>query len=111
MILTQTFLLALFLSVAWGVYLVFTIRDLLSIQHLAKTTKRDRIEIIATFRRMIVAVCVFMLPFSLLIRTAIVGLGFGDQVAGQVVFFALAGSNIPGAVFAALTVTRPKWFD
>lgn len=103
----QVFALVSFLSLTWGTYLMFTLREFRA----ARNSKKGRVEMMALYRRSIVAICVFMLPFSLLVRTSLVLMGLGDQLAGQVVFYAFAGTNIPGSIFVALTVLKPEWFD
>lgn len=102
--------LAIFLSLCWGVYLVDCARDLNRARG-TRNTSANTLAAVVSFRRLIVAICVFMLPFSLVFRTTLVLLGSGDAFAGHIVFFALAGVNVPGAVFAALTVVKPGWFD
>lgn len=88
--------LALFLSVMWGIFLAYTINEYRG--------ARGRKEIVVGFRRMIVALCVFLLPFSLVFRTTCVLLGLGDDVIGQIAFFALVGPNVVGCIFAVVSL-------
>jgi hypothetical protein len=90
-----------FLSVMWGIYLAFTVTDYVKVK-----SYRDRRkgETVAAFRRMLVAFCVFSLPFSFVFRTACVILGIGDDVAGQVAFFALVGPNVVCSIFAVTSL-------
>lgn len=95
----QILALALFLSLTWGAYLVYTIRDWHTIR-----AKRNQREIIRAFRRMVVAMCLWLLPFSLLFRTTMVQLGLGADVVGQIVFFSLVGTNVLGSLFAVVSL-------
>lgn len=106
----QTLLLASFLSLTWGIYLAGSVRDLSRTR--GRTHPRPtRQDVILAYRRTVVALCLFMLPFSLLIRAAFVVAGLGQETAGQVVFFALVGTNVPGSIFAALTYFKPTLID
>ena len=106
--------LALFLSVTWGIYLIYTVNDyrMVKTRRVVSTKQgfepldgeRRRGELVAAFRRMLVALCVWSLPFSFVIRTSMVLAGFGDDLIGQIVFFALVGPNVVGSIFAVVSL-------
>ena len=96
----QTFLLATTLALLWGIYFFFTVREWFQVRQRV----RARGDMISAFRRMLVAWCVFILPFSVTVRTALVIMGFGDAIIGQIIFFTLAGSNLIGAIFAVVSL-------
>lgn len=93
----QVLLLTGFVTYTWSLYFAFTVADWLD--PTPEPTRTRRQELIVRFRRMIVALCALLLPASFYVRTALVLLGVGDAAAGQVVFFALASSNVVGSVF------------
>lgn len=93
--------LAVFLSVMWGLYLAYTIYDYR--QAKTRPVERRKGDVVAALRRMLVAFCVFSLPFSLVVRTALVLAGFGNDLIGQIVFFSLVGPNVVGSIFAVVT--------
>lgn len=95
----QIFVLALFLSVTWGIYMAYTIRQYRISAHFA-----TRGRIVRDFRRMVVAVCLWLFVFSFVFRTATVLVGLGQEVVGQILFYALAGSNIVGSVFVVASL-------
>lgn len=88
--------LALFLSVMWGIFFIHTVQDY--------RRADGRKETVIAFRRMIVAVCVWLLPVSFVFRTACVLLGVGDDVVGQIAFFAMVGPNVVGSIFAVVSL-------
>lgn len=107
-------ILASFLSVMWGIYLGYTIREYRKVLH-ELTTKRPeppdfssaprrRGEILAALRKMVVAGCMFLFVFSFVFRTAMVLLGLDDQTVGVVIFFALAGSNVLGSIYVVASL-------
>jgi hypothetical protein len=98
----QVLLLTAFLTWAWGIYFAYTVEQWLD--PTPEPTRVRRAELIVRFRRMIVALCALLLPASFYIRTFIVLLGLGDAFAGQIVFFALAGANIVGAIFVLVSL-------
>ncbi len=86
------------LSIIWGIYLVYVIREFVRSKGRADRRKTDKV---VAFRRMIVGICVFLLPFSFVFRTASVLIGIsGDQI-NQITFFALLGANLVGSLYAA----------
>ena len=93
--------LSLFLSVTWGIYLIFTVRDYLSVRTRAG---RERGDLVASFRRMLVAICVFSLPASFVFRTVCVLAGVGDDLISQILFFALVGPNVVCSLFAVISL-------
>ena len=113
--------LAVFLSLTWGVYLLYTINDYLAAKGRIGTNtaqgqlpagNRRRGDVVAAFRRMVVALCVWSLPFSIVFRTASVLFGMGEEQVAQITFFALAGPNVVGSIFAAVSVideVRDRW--
>jgi hypothetical protein len=110
------FILAAFLSVTWGIYLVYTVREYRRVLH-DKTTQRPnnnfstaprhRSELLAALRKMVVALCAFLFVFSFVFRTSMVLLGLDDQTVGVVIFFALAGSNVVGSLYVVISL----WLD
>ena len=96
----QLLLLTLFLTITWGVYFAHTILEL---TQQARPTSSVGVRI-SNYRRLVVALCLFLLPLSFFIRTGMVFVGFGNDVAGQVVFFTLAGSNVLGSVFVDISL-------
>lgn len=98
MIATHIFILGLFLSVMWGIYFVYTVLD-----YRASRGKGYKV-LVAAFRRLIVALCVFLLPFSLMFRTACVLLGVADEITSQIIFFALVGPNVVGCIFVVVSL-------
>jgi hypothetical protein len=96
----EVFLLCVFLSITWGIYLAYTIRE----QRRAHRSHTSRQVTIATFRRVLVALNLWLLPFAFAVRTGLVLLGAGDESFGQVVFFALTGTNIGGSLFAVISL-------
>ena len=107
------FVLAVFLSVTWGIYLGYTIREYRRVLHDATTHRpnnnfstapRRRGEILAALRKMIVALCAWLFVFSFVFRTAMVLLGLDDQIVGVVIFFALAGSNVAGSLYVVISL-------
>jgi len=108
------FLLAAFLSVTWGIYLVYTIREYRRVLHEVTTQRpvppdfssapRRKGEILAALRKMIVAWCQWLFVFSFVFRTGMVLLGLDDQVVGLVIFFTLAGSNVLGSLYVVISL-------
>lgn len=101
MITFQTFVIAAALVITWGLYFVYTVIDYAK---LSRSPTRRRGDLVAAFRRMVVALCVWMLPFGVLVRTALVMVGFGNETAAQVLFFALVGTNVPGSIFVVVSL-------
>jgi hypothetical protein len=106
----QIMFLTLFLSVMWGIYLGFTIREYVRVKR-ARLLREDSTlgerrssEVVANFRRVVVAFCMWMLPVSFLLRTTLVTLGFGADVVGTISFFTLAGANVVGSIFVVATL-------
>ena len=101
----QVFLLTAFLTVMWGVYFASALIEYRAIRKgptFVVLTRQQ--EIVRGFRRVIVSLCVFMLPAAFVLRTGLVLLGFGNDVVGVVVFFALVGPNIIGSIFAVASL-------
>lgn len=97
-------LISAFLSVTWGAYFIYTIKDYLVIRTKNGEGRRRGGDAVAALRRTIVAFCLWSFCFSFLFRTAMVLLGFGEDVVGQVVFFTLVGTNVLGSVFALVSL-------
>lgn len=95
MIAPQILILVSFLSLTWGLYLAAAVADYV---RLRRGKDRRRGEGVRALRRVIVAFCLFMLPFSFFLRTGVVLAGFGDAVGGQIVFFSFAGTNVLGSI-------------
>lgn len=106
----QTLIIAGFLSLTWGIYLVGAVLELGRVRG-HDHPRPTRQEVIVAYRRTIVALCLFMLPFSLLFRAVLVVLGLGSDIAGQIVFYALITTNVPGSIFTALTYLKPTLID
>lgn len=96
MIATQVLMLTLGLTVGWGVYFFACVAEYLDIR---ERHDRRQAEVLRGFRRVVVSFCLWLLPLSFFFRTGLVLLGVGDGVAGQVVFFALASTNVVGCLF------------
>lgn len=84
--------ISLFLTVTWGIYFLYTVRDW--------AIRRGA----ARMRRMLVALCVWSLPLSFVLRTTLVIVGMGTEQIGIVSFFAITGINIVGSIFAVATL-------
>jgi hypothetical protein len=95
------FFITTFLTVTWGIYFLYTVREYQRLRH-APTRRKG--ELVVAFRKMVTALCVWMLPLGFFVRTALILGGFGDEVAGQVLFFSLVGTNIPGSIFAVVSL-------
>lgn len=100
MIAPHILLLSLFLSFAWGWHTIDTITE-----YREYRTRPNRIEsrVAQYLRDVVCAVCLESICIAYVLRTAIVLLGFGDQIAGQLLFFVLLGVNIPGALYAIIS--------
>lgn len=98
----QILLLAGVLTALWGVYFVWTVTEWAGVMAVRKAKTRG--EVVVSFRRMVTAWCLFVLPASVVVRLVLVEMGYGDAIIGQVAFFALAGSNLVGAVFAVVSL-------
>ena len=101
MIAAQILFIAGFLSITWGVYLIGTIALYIKVRQNPRRTPQ---EIIVSMRRVIVALCAWLFVFSFVFRTACVLIGVGDDVAGQLVFFTLVGTNVVGSLFAVVSL-------
>ena len=97
----EVFGLCFFLAVTWGIYGLWAIREWRKVQG-NKASRRG--DYIAAFRRLIIALNLWLLPFSFLVRTGEVILGIGDNVIAQVLFFALTGTNVVGSLFAVVSL-------
>ncbi len=95
----QIFILAAILTLLWGTYFLYTLGEWRRINR-----AKVRADVLAAFRRVVVAWCAFILPCSVLVRTALVLAGVGDAVIGQILFFSLAGSNLVGGLFAVISL-------
>lgn len=93
----QIFVLALYITIMWAIYFSWTIRDYVA----PLTIVRPRV---AAFRRLLVALCVFAFPASVLLRTGLVLLGVGEDTIGQLSFFVLAGTNVVGSTYAVVSL-------
>lgn len=100
MIAPQIFVLSLVLSIAWGTNLLDAIHDY---QAVHRRPLRSRLELAKALRTLVGAICLFSLGFAYVLRTGMVLAGFGELVVGQVLFFALVGVNLPGALFVILS--------
>lgn len=100
MIAPHVLAISLILSLAWGTHLIDAVHDYIAVR---APTNRRRSEVIKEFRQVIAATCLFSFGVAYVFRTAIVLAGFGDVVAGQIVFFALIGVNVPGAAFLIIS--------
>lgn len=95
-------------SLGWGIYLAFTVKDYL--QSLRAEDRRRGAQV-ANLRYMIVAICLFMFPFSFFVRTSLVLIGLQNANLGILTFFAIAGMNALGIIVAIATKVRPEWFE
>lgn len=96
----QILLLATFLSVMWGIYMLYTINQ----YRIISRGGFPRGRIVRDFRRMVVAVCLWLFVFSFVVRTTQVMLGVGSEGVGQILFFVLAGSNVAGSIFVVASL-------
>lgn len=96
--------LSAFLSIFWGIYLVFTVQDYGRVRAFRPPGTRRRGDLISAFRRMLVALSLWSICFAYVFRTASVLLGFGDTSAAQIAFFAIIGINVPSAIFAVVSL-------
>jgi hypothetical protein len=97
----HVFFITVFLTVTWGFYFAYTVLDYL---RLRQSTDRRRGDLVAAFRKVVVALCVLMLPLGFLVRTTLTLAGLGDAFGGQVLFFALVGTNVPGSIFVVVSL-------
>lgn len=95
MIAPHILVLTAWFSIAWGIYLLFTIHDF-----------RRRADRVVSLRQVVVAFCLWSICFSLFFRTGMVLLGFGEVTAGQVTFFTLIGTNVMGSLFVLASLRR-----
>ena len=95
------FLMSAFLSLVWGVYLVATALDYRAI---ARSKTRTRADVVRAMRRLVLAFCIWSVAFAYVFRTTMVLIGFSEDVIGQVVFFALLGTNVVGSLFAIISL-------
>jgi len=97
MIAPQVLALSLFLSVTWGIWLVYSIVEY---RHTLTSKPRPRGALVVAFRRLMVSLCLWLICFSYVFRTICVLIGIDGAVTGQIIFFALIGSNVVGSIFA-----------
>lgn len=100
MIAPHILLLSLLLGVAFGWHFLDTVSDWRYVRAHGTRRKKDLGD---AFRSMIAALCLLSFCVAYVIRTALVLLGAGDTVAGQVVFFTILGVNIPGGLFMVVS--------
>ena len=96
MIAPQVFILTAFLTLTWGTYFAAALLDY--VRYRASKDRR-RGEGVRALRRVVIAFCVLMLPLSFFFRTGLVLAGLENGIAGQLVFFSLAGTNVLGSIF------------
>lgn len=101
MIAPQILFIASVLSVLWGTYLIGTIR---SYQVVKGNPHRRRQEVLVSVRDIVVALAAWTFVFSFVFRTSLVLVGVGDDIAGQIVFYALLGVNFTGSIFAIVSL-------
>lgn len=97
----QILLITGFLSVTWGIYLLGTIHEYRKTRGLRYRRRQD---LVVALRRFIVALCVWLFVFSFCFRIISVYLGMDDDLAAQIVFFSLLGSNVVGSLFAVISL-------
>lgn len=95
------FIISSFLSITWGIYLFGTVIAYVRTRNYRDRRKQD---MVVALRRFIVAFCIWLVCFSFVFRTVVVLLGMGDELAGQIVFYALLGTNVVGSIFAAISL-------
>jgi hypothetical protein len=100
----QILAISLFLSVTWGIYLAGTLSLYWKI-HAQRPRRRQ--DVVVALRRFIVALCAWLFVFSFVFRTFCVVIGIGDEIAVQIVFFTLLGTNVVGSLFAIVSL----WYD
>jgi hypothetical protein len=101
----QVFILTAFLTVMWGTYFASALREYGAVRRGPRVVVLTRQqEIVRAFRRVVVDLCVFMLPAAFVLRTGMVIIGVGNDVVGGVVFFALVGPNVIGSIFAVASL-------
>ncbi len=100
----QILFIATVLTVLWGVYLLGTIR--LYVQAKNKHDRRMQ-DLVIALRRVVVAFCAWLFPFSFVFRTLCVILGVEDVVIGQIIFYSLLGANVTGSIYAIVSL----WYD
>ena len=100
----QILIITTFLSITWGIYLAGSIREYMRMR---ATAVRRRTDMIVALRRVIVALCLWLFVFSFCFRIICVIVGVDDDVAAQIVFFSLLGSNVAGSIFAVVSL----WYD
>lgn len=100
MIAPQILAVSLFLSFVWGWHLVDMAADWRKIR---LTGTRRRGEMADTFRALLCAIALWSICVSYAVRTAMIVMGLGDELAGQIGFFALLGINIPVGIFALVS--------
>lgn len=122
---SQVWLMTLMYALGWGAYLVLAARDYyrlvrararirkddMAADERQKAEDRRRRDLVAAVRHLVIAICIFMFPFSFFVRSSLVLAGLAEQQAGQLTFFALAGVNALGCIIAITTRVRPGWFS
>lgn len=88
--------IAVVLSILWGIYLAETV---IHYQRIKASPVRRRQDVVIALRRTVVAFCTWLFPFSFVFRLICVLLGVGDEISGQIVFYALLGANFTGSIF------------
>lgn len=100
MITWHILILSLGLGFAFGWHFIDTVNDWRYVRNHGTRRKKDLGD---AFRAMIAALCLLSFCVAYVLRTATVILGFGDTVAGQVVFFTIIGVNVTGGLFMVVS--------
>lgn len=113
MIAWHILVLSTFLSLVWGWHLKDTSRDWLearAARPVAADPALRRVELVHirrelgdALRNLVAAICLLSISVAYVFRTAVVLAGLGEAFAGQVVFFALVGVNVTGALFVVVS--------
>lgn len=97
----QVFVLTAYLTIAWGTYFAIAVRDYVRAR---ATVHRRRDETVKVWRRMVVAFCLFMLPFSFFLRAGLTLLSLENTTISGIVFFSIAGTNVAGSIFCLVSL-------
>jgi TRAP-type C4-dicarboxylate transport system permease large subunit len=101
----QVLALASFLAVMWGIYFVASVREYATTRTgPERQTRTRRQEVVRAFRKVVVSLCLFLLPLSVCARATSVVLGFDESTTAAVLYFALAAPNVIGSVYAVVSL-------
>lgn len=97
MIAPAILVLSAIFSAIWAVSLYRAAQDY-------REARRDKLAPLGrSMRQLVLVFCAASTALAYLVRTTLVMAGFGADVAGQVLFYALLGTNLVGGLFCAVS--------